>query len=433
MDEWLNSAGNWVNNGLFGQPVGGIAPANVDPEMIDRMTAEMVDQINTLGGILPEKFAILYFAFAVIAFFVALSKMMWLRSIKPVAEFFTFYIFIMVLLLVSENWNMMADGWAGWMSRTAFQAVGYDFTFMAPSVVLAEGFRIIFSLYDSGISFYRIFFGSSDDSIAGLILLLSLGGLAWAVIQMVAVLVVMMVFFKISSLLALCLLPFLLLGMTRFMSAPGVVRVIQYGLQFFVVGLIIGLVFRFVGNWTFSDRPTANEVVTFAISVGVLCVLMKHGMTVAKEHIAGTPMLSMREGAGALSEGVTSLNRSVNQLTRTMVNHSRMVGHGGGVGGAVSDAARNRFRIGGGDNGAANVNRIGSAGGGAGGGSPGRWAAEPTTKQQAAAKARNVDLSGMNRAQASEALEKSGLGPLQSSAPNWAKRAGGSNNGSGKI
>ena len=449
MWEWVQGAGDWVNTGLFGKPVATIDPGTaLDPEFIDRLASQFVDQINSLGGILPEKFHLLYFAFAVIAFVTALAKMMWLRSVKPVADFFIFYVFLMVLLVVSANWNMMAEGWAGWMSRTAFASLGYDFTYMAPSVVLAEGFRIIRALYDNGINFYRIFLGSSDDSLAGIILLLSLAGLAWAVIQMVAALVVMMIFFKLSSLLALCLLPFLLLGMTRFMSAPGITRIIQYGLQFFVVGLLIGLTFRFIGGWTFTERPTANEVLTFAVSVGVLSILLRNGMAVAKEHIAGTPLLSMREGAGALAEGMQSLNRSVSQLSRTMSNRDRIADQtGGGLAGRAVSAVRGRFQIGSGNGGPSNGNGPGGAPGAPGGSNPGRWAAEPTQKQQKAAeimrsKGSSIDLSGMNRAQASAALEQAGLDPtwskdsasgqaaLRASAPNWAKRA---NSGNGKI
>jgi type IV secretory pathway TrbL component len=435
--EWITAAGDWVNTGLFGSPVGGVASIAMDAQIIDKMASQFVDQINSLGGILPAKFHLLYFAFAVIAFVTALGKMMYFRSVKPVADFGIFYAFLMVLLVVSANWNMASEGWAGWMSRTAFQSLGYDFSYMAPSVVLAEGFRIIKALYDSGISFYRIFLGSSDDSIAGLILLLALGGLAWAVIQMVAVLVVMLVFFKLSSLLALCLLPFLLLGQTRFMAAPGVVRIIQYGLQFFVVGLLIGLTFRFISGWTFSERPDANEVLSFAIAVGVLSILMKHGMNIAKEHIAGSPITAGREGASALSEGVGSLNRSVNQLTRAMVSHSRTVGHGGGVGGMVANAVRSGFRSAGG--GPANSS------GSRGPGGPGAWAAEPTKKQHAVASRMGVDLSGQNRAQASATLEKAGMDPtwakdsasgqsaLGGAAPEWAKRAASRNSGGDKI
>lgn len=444
--DWIAGLSDWVNVGLFGKPTATFDPATpMNADVIDIMAAQFVDQINTLGGVLPAKFHILYFAFAMIAFITALAKMMYLRSVKPVAEFFQFYVFLMVLLVVSTNWNAMADGWVGWMSRTAFQATGQNLSFMSPSLVLVEGFRIIKSLYDSGISFYRIFLGSSEDSIAGLVLLFALGWLAWAVIQMVAVLVVMMVFFKLSSLLALCLLPFLLLGMTRFMAAPGLVRIIQYGLQFFIVGLIIGLTFRFISGWTFSDRPDANEIVSFVIAVGVLAVLLKHGMNVAKEHIAGTPITAGREGASALTDGMNSLTRSVQTLTRTMANNNRQADMSGG--GGINPAINRVMRAvgggsagGGGKGGSANANRTGGASGGrggaSGGASPGRWAAEPTKKQIAAAGNMGLDLSGMNRAQASAALEKAGLDPTWTKdsasgqaalkTPAWAQRAGSS-------
>lgn len=448
--EWLQGISDWVNTGLFGRPTATFdAGTPMDAAVIDLMASQFVDQINSLGGILPPKFHILYFAFAMVAFISALAKMMYLRSVKPVAEFFTFYVFLMVLLVVSANWNMMAEGWAGWMSRTAFQALGYDFSYMSPSVVMVEGFRIIKSLYDNGVSFYRIFLGSSEDSIAGIVLLLALAGLGWAVIQMVAVLVVMMVFFKLSSLLALCLLPFLLLGMTRFMSAPGVVRIIQYGLQFFIVGLLIGLAFRFISGWTFSERPDANEIVSFVIAVGVLSVMLKHGANVAKEHIAGTPITAGREGAGALADGMNSLTRSVNTLTRTMANRNREAAITGG--GGINPITNRVMRAlggpsagGGGRGGPANANRTGAASGGRGGANPGRWAAEPTQRQLGAAKSLGLDLSGMNRAQASAALDAAGLDPTWSkdsasgqaalkSAPAWAKRAASSNSGNGTI
>lgn len=320
----------------------------LSPEIVDRLASDFVDTINSLFGVLPADFHIFYFALALISFVVAIGKMMWMRSISPAAEFFKFYLFLMVLLVVSDNWNTMADTWVGWMSKQAYEAVGFDASYLAPSVVLTQGFRITAKLYESGISFYRIFLGSSDDSIAGIILLIAIAAFLWAVVQMVAVLVMTMVFFKISSLLALCLLPFILLNITRFAAAPGVVRVLQYGVQFWTVSLIIGLAFKFMDGIVFTNRPDANQVLSFAIGVGVLCTLMKHGMHVAREHIAGTPMLSMREGVGTLREATQSLNNTGNRLYNAMKMHSREVGHGGGVGGMTSRAfsAMRNIRIG---------------------------------------------------------------------------------------
>ncbi|QQP94030.1 type IV secretion system protein (plasmid) [Skermanella sp. TT6] len=325
-----------------------IDPTTLSPELIDQLASHFVEIINSLFGILPANFEIFYVALALVAFVLAVAKLMWLRSLQPVAEFFKFYVFLMVLLVVSENWNSAADTWVGWMSRQAYEATGLTASYLAPSVVLTEGFRIAGSLYESGISFYRIFLGSSDDSIAGLIMLISIGVFLWAIVQMVAVLVVTMIFYKISSLLALCLLPFVLLSSTRFAAAPGVVRVIQYGVQFWVVSLIIGLSFRFMSGIEFPERPTANEVLPFAIGVGVLATLMRHGMHLAREHIAGTPMLSLREGANTLQQASHSLNNTARTLMNSVRQHSREVGFGGGVGGATArtiSSMTNRYRL----------------------------------------------------------------------------------------
>ena len=430
--DWIASAADWVNIGLFGSPVATVQGGGLDASMIDVMASGFVDKINSLFGLLPPKFHLLYYAAAVFAFVIGLGKMMYLRSLAPVAEFFKFYVFLMMVVLLSENWNMVADTWTGWMARTAFQALGYDASYLSPSVVLAQGFKIAHGLYESGISFYRIAFGSSDDSIAGLVMLVCIGGFLWAVMQMVAVLVVTMVFFKLSSLLALCFLPLILLNSTRFMSAPGVVRVIQYGIQFFCVSLIIGLVFKIMSSFVVSERPDANEAFVFAMTVGILCILLKHAAVLYKDHIMGSPTAAGREGASTLAETANSLNRTMRSLTHALKQHNRdadMAARGGGGGGG-----RRRFRIshdedgggasGGGRSGGSGGGGGGSGGNGGGGGRPGRWASEPTDRQKHAAamlrrQGSSVDLTGLNRAQASEALEKAGLDPT------WAKASSG--------
>ena len=449
--DWIAAAGDWINIGLFGKPVATIQESSLDPSMIDLVVSGIVDKINSLFGILPPEFALLYYAAAVVALVVGVGKMMFLRSLQPVAEFFKFYVFLMMVLLLSQNWNMVADGWTGWMARTAFRALGYDATYLLPSVVLAEGFKLAHSLYESGISFYRIAFGSSDDSVAGLVMLVCIGGFMWAVMQMVAVLAVTMIFFKLSSLLALCFLPLLLLTSTRFMSAPGVVRVIQYGIQFFCVNLIIGLVLKAMSMIQISERPDANEAFVFAMTVGVLCIALKHTQVLYKDHIIGSPTAAGREGASALNETANSLNRTMRQLTQAMKEHNRNSGgRGSGSGGGGAGGGRNRFRV-------ANSNDGGAdgagAGGGAGGAAGGNWAKEPTERQRNAAamlqrRGVEIDLGGMNRAQASQALEKAGLdetwaktsasgqSALRQSAPKWAQSAKNSasgNTGTGKI
>jgi hypothetical protein len=181
-------------------------------------------------------------------------------------------------------------------------------------------------------------------------------------------------------------------------------------------------------------------------------------MGVAKEHISGSPLLAMREGASTLNSAMGSLNRSMGSLTRAMRNHSREVGHGGGVGGvaaAAGSAVARRFRISppANDAGSPAIGSAGSSGGrqGGGGGAPaGNWGREPTSRQKAAAamlqkRGASIDLAGMNRAQASEALERAGMdetwakasasgqSALRSSAPKWAQNARGNSSGNGTI
>lgn len=410
--DWIAVAGDWVNIGLFGKPVATIQESALDASMIDMMASGFVDNINSLFGILPPKFSLLYYAAAVLVFVFSLAKMMYLRSVQPVAEFFKFYVFLMMVLLLSENWNRAADGWTGWMARTAFQALGYDGSYVLPSVVLADAFKHAHALYESGISFYRIAFGSSDDSIAGMVILICIAALLWAVMQMVAIMVVTMVFFKLSSLLALCFLPLVLLNSTRFMAAPGVVRVIQYGVQFFCVSLIIGLVLKAMSSFVISERPDANEAFVFAMSAGVMCILMKYAAVAYKDHITGSPTAAGREGAATLTETANSLNRTMRQLTQTMKERNRAAG---GSGGGSGGGGRNRYRISHDDDGGGAGGGGRSAGGSGGGGSnPGRWAAEPTERQLAVAKGLGLNLAGMNRAQASVALDKAGLDPTWS-------------------
>jgi hypothetical protein len=137
------------------------------------------------------------------------------------------------------------------------------------------------------------------------------------------------------------------------------------------------------------------------------------------------------------SGGGASLRR---RFTSDPANSNEGGGGGGGFGGGGGAPGR----PGGGP---------GRSGPGGGGGNSGRWAKEPTERQRNAAamlqrRGVSIDLNGMNRAQASEALDKAGLDPtwsrdsasgqsaLRRSAPQWAQRAKSTvspNSGQGKI
>jgi hypothetical protein len=202
--------------------------------------------------------------------------------------------------------------------------------------------------------------------------------------------------------------------------------------------LIIGLVLKIMSSFVISERPDANEAFVFAMSVGILCILLKHAAVLYKDHIMGSPTAAGREGASTLAETANSLNRTMRGLTHALKQHNRdadMAARGGGGGGGGR-----RFRIshdedGGGSGGGGGGGRSGGSGGGGrgnggggggggGGGRPGRWASGPTERQQHAAamlrrQGASIDLTGLNRAQASEALEKAGLDPT------WAKASSG--------
>jgi hypothetical protein len=196
------------------------------------------------------------------------------------------------------------------------------------------------------ISWYDFFFGSGEDTIVGLILLASLGIFLWAVVRMCAVIAITLIFFKVSSILTLFLLPFLLAQTTRFVAAPGVARMVQYGIQFFVLSLIVGFVMRFLGGVTFPERPDANEALSFIALTTIFAACFEYANSIAKEHIAGGPVTSGREGINMIQGQVAALTSSTMRLHRFLRNERLSIGREASSAASNARAIRERVRAG---------------------------------------------------------------------------------------
>src|SRR5688500_15153798 len=123
--EWINKVGDWVNVGLFGSPVATIEDAPFDVSIVDVYAAQLLSKIDSLFGVLPPNFSIIYAAAAMVGFIAAVCQMMMFRSVRPVWNFGMFYCFLMVTIVLSNNWTLMADGWTGWLARLGYGAFGW--------------------------------------------------------------------------------------------------------------------------------------------------------------------------------------------------------------------------------------------------------------------------------------------------------------------
>ena len=129
-----------------------------------------------------------------------------------------------------------------------------------------KGLTLADKMYTENISWMRVLFGTNEDTTANVVMLLACLLTIGVSLLMAVFLMLFYVLMKLASVVALVFLVFLLFEWSRFMAAPGVARILAYGIQTLVMSLVAGMMFTTLDALKLSDRLEADEAMaTLAI------------------------------------------------------------------------------------------------------------------------------------------------------------------------
>lgn len=241
--------------------------------------------------------------------------------------------------------------------------------------------------------------------------------------------------FKKHGLFAFMFLPFSQVKATAFLTESAISGVIQGTIWLAFIAMVAGfgsIIFAFMGipeDPDIADILPAFLVYLFVGVMGWLSRSFAQGIVTGTTRIGGEAVtaaarntLGWMTGANAIAHSLKAAGDVAQGYSRQAyaTPTARRIAHEAGHMARVAAAgirgkpapARQPFS----PTAASNTNSAGGANANSAGGSNatgsklrgGKWDLEPTAKQQAAAKSRGVDISGMTRGRASEALETRG-------------------------
>ena len=112
----------------------------------------------------------------------------------------------------------------------------------------------------------RTIFGTTEDNVANILMMLVCLITIFAAVFMAVFLMMFFVLMKFASVVALLFLVFFLFDWGRFMAAPGIARIMAYGVQMLVMSMVAGLMFSTLDALKLSDRLQADEAITHSPS-----------------------------------------------------------------------------------------------------------------------------------------------------------------------
>ncbi|UEM07638.1 type IV secretion system protein (plasmid) [Skermanella rosea] len=289
-----------------------------DYAYLNTAITDMLGRITSVGGVIDAALQPVYFIVGVLLLVLACIKFMWQRDLAPLALFVVRYIQLMVLILISGQWMPLADGYVSQMGAFGANAAGFDVLQLAPGTVIIRALEIANRMYTENVSWMRVLFGSSEDTIAHVLLLLGCAGTILMSIFMAAWIMLFFVVFKLASVVALVFLAFLMFEGTRFMAAPGLARILAYGVQMLVLSLATGLFFMTLDALDLSGHLHVGQSVALLVVMFFFGLLFKYTTDIAKEQVTGVPTLSLHD-TGQLAG-------------RAAATAASMVGHIGTVG-----------------------------------------------------------------------------------------------------
>jgi type IV secretory pathway TrbL component len=352
------------------------------------------------------------------AWAIFLGVLEWLDGKSPVAMIGGMFVRLGIFVYLASVWKVIIDG----LGNTALEiglkisgATAKREEVMSPSGVFgignAEANRVI-DAKNALCDGWKACIVTFGDQI--LLELLVIGiWICFAILTLALIMAALT--FKKHGLFAFIFLPMSQLKATAFLTESAISGVIQGAVWLAFVAMVAGfgsiiftfmelpkepdiadilpafLVYSFIGVMGWQSRTFAQGIVTGTTRIG------GEAMTAAARNT-----LSWATGAGAIAQSLHAAGHVAEGLSRKAYSTPAAQRIGQEVGHAARSAVA---KVRGKPAPATAKNRTGATSGKHRGG---KWDLEPTEKQKHAAKQRGVDISGMTRGRASEALETQG-------------------------
>jgi hypothetical protein len=265
--------------------------------------ATMIEKINAAGAAVDGTLGPVFFTVGVLLLAFACIKTMWQRDLAPLAQFVVSYILLMTIITLSAGWMPLTQGYMAGMGSYGARIAGLQVEELSPATVMMRGLEIADKMYTENVSWMRTIFGTTEDNVANIVMLLVCIITIGMSVFMAIFLMVFFVLMKLASIVALVFLVFMLFDWSRFMAAPGVARILAYGVQMLVMSIIAGLMFTTLDALELSDRLQAGEAIATLVIVSFFAFLFFNTTNLAREQISGMPVLSLNEPGNALGKG----------------------------------------------------------------------------------------------------------------------------------
>lgn len=282
----------------------------MDPEYsyLNAAVVNMLAKITAVGGVFDAALQPVYFITGVLLLVFACIKFMWQRDLAPLAVFVINYVKLMCLIVISGQWMPLTSGYVSQMGSFGANAAGFNILQLAPGTVIVRALDVAWKMYSENLSWLRLIFGSTEDTIAHLLLALGCIGTILLSIFMAAWIMLFFVVFKLASIIALLFLAFMMFDATRFMAAPGLARILAYGVQMLVLGLSTGLFFVTLDALDLSGHLHVGQSIALLVVMFFFGLLFKYTTDLAREQISGMPSLDLHDGGrlGAQAVGAAA-------------------------------------------------------------------------------------------------------------------------------
>jgi type IV secretory pathway TrbL component len=284
---------------------------DTDYAYLNTAVTDMLAKVTSAGGVIDGALQPVYFITGVLLLVFACTKFFWQRDLAPLAAFVVKYIHLMILILVSGQWMPLTDNYVSQMGAFGANAAGFNILQLAPGTVIIRALELASRMYTENVSWMRLLFGTSEDTIAHLLLMLGCAGTIILSIFMAAWIMFFYVVFKLATVVALVFLAFMMFEGTRFMAAPGLARILGYGVQMLVLGIATGLYFMALDALDLSGRLQVGQSVSLLTVMFFFVLVFKYTTDIAREQVSGMPSLGLHDightvGRGAMM-GATML------------------------------------------------------------------------------------------------------------------------------
>lgn len=270
---------------------------------LNAAVTDMLTKITSIGGTIDHSLQPVYFITGALLFLFACIKFLWQRDLAPWAAFVVRYIQLMAIIFVSGQWMPLTDNYVSGMGAFGANAAGFDILQLAPSAVILRAMDIASRMYTENVSWMRVVFGSTEDTVAHLLLLIGCLGTILLAVLMAAWIMLFFVVFKLATVIALVFLAFMMFESTRFMAAPGLARILAYGVQMLVLGLATGLFFMTLDALDLSGHLQVDQSLALLVVMFFFALLFKYTTDLAREQVSGMPSLGLHDVGHTMGRG----------------------------------------------------------------------------------------------------------------------------------